>query len=243
MNENNADEGAPTKTHTVSASSDSGADQIGPQDGDDEGNSSPGDDSLPIDHEKIVDGQMYRLLVGAISHEVITQLDERRARSRTITLTALSIVAAFSIGIASFLVNELLSIRTSQAVSVAIEDALSEPQFVAELAAFEIRVLALDQQDAFTEEAANELSDNAKRLYLDNVQNERLSTPARQRNAERLRASAELLVEQFAAADRLDLVFALEEIFPELTHSGAVTSVVVQTLGWRLLAEAGAPRT
>lgn len=189
----------------------------------------------------IADNQtIYEMLIAAVSQKVIQLLEQQQAQRRMAFIATLSVIAAATVAIGGFLVNELLSVRVKSAVDIAIGKSLSDARYLSEVAALNFRTLSLQQATGYTDDEAEEFINKISALHRVYVESSDLTPASQQDNREELRFSVETLAELFAGADRLDLATRLERVAPEIAASSdTFTQTMVQALGWQLIGEAG----
>jgi hypothetical protein len=188
------------------------------------------------------DSSVRSLLIATISQDVIRAIEERSARRKASSMTWFSICAAIIVAISGFLVNELLSIRAEKAVEAATGKSLLGLTFSTDVAALNFETLNLNQRPGFSQDEAETLINKISLLYSTHVDGPNVSPDLRENGLTKLRFAVENLANNFAAANRVDLVSELERAAPDIAgRSNVFPSLLVQALGTQLIGEAGAP--
>ena len=193
--------------------------------------------------EGILDNeQVFQLLMSKIDERVLTRIQETfdRRYTRLILIFTAVIILVTAIG------SAVLDLFVQQAVEQAVErelgpavtiaeGAVHEAQFEAQVAALNFRVLSIDIAEGFKAEDANSVITQIKELY-----SQELDSNMR----DKLRFAIETATKNFALVLRPEYVYQLEDVAPDLFEtSGAITEMMIQLLGNRLLLDAGAPRS
>lgn len=180
------------------------------------------------------------MLTAAISRDVMTWLDDRRARRRSTLLASGSIAVAVLLAIGGFLINQLLLGQVRTAVNAAIQDKLASVTFQSRVAALNFRALRLDQADGFTQDDANDLVLSVASLYESSIDDTDLPEETRLQNILDLTFAVETIANSFAQADRDDLISEITDAAPEVTgRSVTMTQLIVQMMGRNLIGTAG----
>lgn len=116
-----------------------------------------------------------------------------------------------------------------------LENRFAAIRFDSQIAALNFRVQRLDLAEGFSTEEAKSILTEITTLYSQ-------QTDAESRN--KLTFAIETAAKNFAQVDRPEFVLQLEDIAPDLFQiSGAISQVMIQLLGNRLLGDAGAPHS
>lgn len=208
--------------------------------------------------------QVFQLFMSTIDDRVSTRLRERSEGNRTWLVAFVAALVAIAVG-AGTLTAYILELNTQNAAFEAVdranaaiearasaleadlvrklENAMREElatsviaiRFDSQIAALNFRVQRLDLAEGFSTEEAKSILTEITTLYSQ-------QPDAESRN--KLTFAIETAAKNFAQINRPEFVLQLEDIAPDLFQiSGAVSQVMIQLLGNRLLADGGAPRS
>jgi hypothetical protein len=196
--------------------------------------------------------QIYAMLVETVAANVNRRSDERWSRFQTTFVSIISILAAVAAVAGGFLINELIQVRIDKGISSAVERYVGlefgEFEFFARTSSLDGRVAAINASEGFSNSEARSAISDFEYLYTkfasQKALDDGLDPSEHASNRSRLTQPFDILVKNFASADRHDLVFELAEIAPEVSDkSDTVTQLVVQGLGRKLIGTPGGAAT
>ena len=179
--------------------------------------------------------QVFQLFMDAIDKRVGTQLQVRFDSLRNLLIGSLGILVIIATAIGGVFFTYVVANITEKAAGEAVAGAVGEARFESRVSALNFRVLSIDIAEGFSNEDAEAITSEIRSLYSQQSDTE---------SRDKLRFAVETAAKNYAQIDRPEFVFQLEEIAPDVFQtSGTVSQVMIQLLGNRLLADAGAPRS
>ena len=173
--------------------------------------------------------QVYALLMSTIDERVAAGVRERNVSLRnwligSLTIAVIILTAGGAITLRYFV---------DEAVRGTVGNAVDAVRFNSEVAELNFRVLNLDLSEGFTSEEAESIIWAIESLIPKKQDAQRLG---------KLAFAVDTAVQNFAEANRLDLVTRLEDVASDLLlNSTIVIPTMLQANGFMLLADAGAP--
>ena len=189
--------------------------------------------------------QIFGLFLDSVDKRIDENIKQRTTRSWNLVLAVLAVTATLLTGLFGFFYGEIMEVfekaaeetarDVAEAESLQIKSRVQDLQFETELTGLNFQVLRLDMADGFSDREAEAILERIEALYRSTID---------ETGRRKLAFAVESAAKNFAAANRIDYLESLEEIAPHLLlESDVALQAMTLVLGYRLLSDAGAPRT
>ena len=179
--------------------------------------------------------QVFQLFMAAVDERVSSRLQARFDVFRNWLSIIIAVLVVVIPTVGGFFYSYVVEDITREAAQEAVDRAIGEARFDSQASALNFRVLSIDIAEAFSKEDAEAIISAIGSLYSQHPNAE---------SRDKLKFAIETAAKNFAQANRPDFIYRLEGIAPEVFQtSGAISEVMTQLLGNRLLADVGTPNS